>query len=88
MMPSFKEPYYTMSLCCAVSVVFPGMFGNASCTCQIALLFQVYAKENTASFPGVCFSKEPHKRLLVGQPGERSVELILRRDSSHWLHVP
>lgn len=61
MMPSFKEPYYTVSLCCAVSVVFPGMFGNASCPCQVALLFQVYAKENTASFPCVCFSKEPQQ---------------------------
>lgn len=58
MMPSFKEPYYTVSPCCAVSVLFPGMFGNASCTCQGALLFQIYAKENTASFPCICFSKE------------------------------
>lgn len=61
MMPSFKEPYYTVSLCCAISVVFLGMFGNASCTCQVALLFQVYAEENTASFPCICFSKEPQQ---------------------------
>lgn len=77
MMPSFKELYYTVSLCCAVSVVFPGMFGNASCTCQVALLFQVYAKENMTSFPCVCFSKESQQ-----EPAGRAALVSVQWNSS------
>lgn len=68
---------YTASLRCAGSVVFSRMFGNASCTCQVALLFQVYAKENTASFPCLCFSKEPQQ-----EPAGRAALVSVQWNSS------